>query len=85
LKNVLVIFGGKSSEYEVSLRSSECIIKNIPRDKYNVYTLGISRNGDWLFYDGEVDLIPNDEWISSGKTSPAVLSSAYGSRGASDF
>lgn len=80
MKNVLVIFGGKSSEYEVSLRSSECIIKNIPRDKYNVYTLGISRNGDWLFYDGEVDLIPNDEWISSGKTSPAVLSSAYGSR-----
>lgn len=80
LNNILVVFGGKSSEYEVSLRSSECIIRNIPRDKYNVYTLGITRDGSWLYYDGSVDLIPNNEWISSGKTYPAVFSSEFGSR-----
>ncbi|MBR2876782.1 MAG: D-alanine--(R)-lactate ligase, partial [Clostridia bacterium] len=35
LKNVLVIFGGASSEYEVSLRSAASVLSNIDREKYN--------------------------------------------------
>ena len=42
--------------------------------------MGITRDGSWLYYDGSVDLIPNNEWISSGKTYPAVFSSEFGSR-----
>ena len=45
MKNLLVIFGGASSEYEVSLRSSASVLRNIDREKYNVLTLGITKEG----------------------------------------
>ena len=38
-KNIAVIFGGESSEYEISLISSSFVIENIDREKYNVYTI----------------------------------------------
>ncbi|HZJ75023.1 MAG TPA: D-alanine--D-alanine ligase family protein [Clostridia bacterium] len=74
LINILIIFGGKSSEYEVSLRSAASVINNIPRDKYNVYTLGITKDGKWLYYEGNTDLIEKDEWLSDGFTYDAFLS-----------
>lgn len=74
LINILIIFGGKSSEYEVSLRSAASVINNIPRDKYNVYTLGITKDGKWLYYEGNTDLIEKDEWSTGGFTSDAFLS-----------
>ena len=39
--NLLVLFGGKSSEYEVSLVSASSIIKNADKEKYNLITVGI--------------------------------------------
>ncbi len=33
MKTVLVLFGGKSSEYEVSLLSASSVVRNIPREK----------------------------------------------------
>lgn len=73
LKNILVIFGGKSSEYEVSLRSGASVIRNIPRDKYGVYMLGITKSGEWLYYTGDVSHIENDRWHAE-HTLPAALS-----------
>ncbi len=73
LKNVLVIFGGASSEYEVSLRSSASVLRNINREKYNVITLGITKDGRWLFYDGDIDSIENNSWESKASKS-AILS-----------
>ena len=58
-KNIAVVFGGESSEYEISLISSSFVIDNIDREKYNVYTLGITKDGRWLFYDGDIDSIEN--------------------------
>lgn len=74
LINILIIFGGKSSEYEVSLRSAASVINNIERDKYNVYTLGITKDGKWLYYEGDTDLIEKDEWSAGPFTSDAFLS-----------
>lgn len=74
LKNLLVIFGGQSSEYEVSLRSAAFIIRNIPSDKYNVHMLGITKSGEWLFFKGSVGRLENDSWHTSELTFPAVLS-----------
>ncbi len=70
--NLLVIFGGCSSEYEVSLHSSASVLRNIPK-KYNVIKLGITRDGSWLLYDGSIDDIENDKWHEGGVT-PAFLS-----------
>ena len=54
MKKVLVIFGGVSSEHDVSLVSARSVIENIPKDKYEVFTLGITKEGQWLFYTGPV-------------------------------
>lgn len=73
-KTVAVLFGGKSSEYDVSLVSSAMIISNIPRDKYDVVTVGITRDGRWYLYEGDTELIKNGEWDKSDKITPAVIS-----------
>ncbi len=74
MKNLLVIFGGCSSEYEVSLRSSASVLRNINREKYNVLTLGITKDGRWLYYDGCIDDIENNSWFTGENTCPAVIS-----------
>lgn len=78
-KNILVVFGGRSSEYKVSLVSAHSVISNIPRDKYDVVLLGITREGRWLYYDGDIDLIPTDSW-QGGRCYPAVLCPDHGAK-----
>ncbi|NLU26444.1 MAG: D-alanine--D-alanine ligase [Hungateiclostridium thermocellum] len=61
-KRVLVIFGGQSSEHEVSRISATSILKNINLDKFDVSMIGITKDGKWLYYDGPIDKIPSGEW-----------------------
>ena len=63
-KTVAVIFGGCSPEYEVSLSSSYSIINAINREKYDVVLLGITRDGEWYRYSGDIENIPGDQWQS---------------------
>lgn len=72
-KNVAVIFGGKSSEHEVSRVSVTMILNNIDREKYNVYMIGITKQGKWYLYEGDVSLIANGDWETSGKTTQAFI------------
>lgn len=44
-KTVAVVFGSVSSEYEVSLRSAASVLRNIPRDRYDVVMVGITKDG----------------------------------------
>ena len=46
-KTVAILFGGCSSEYDVSLVSATSVINSIKRDKYNVLMIGITRKGDF--------------------------------------
>ena len=62
--NVALIFGGKSGEHEVSLLSTASIYKHINRDKYNVFTIGITKEGRWMFYDGNEENIKNGNWVN---------------------
>lgn len=74
MKTALIIFGGKSSEYEVSLRSAASVIENIPKDKYSCLYLGITKDGKWLYYEGSPSLLLEDLWQSKGKCTPAAIS-----------
>ena len=78
-QTLCLIFGGKSSEYEVSLRSCACILKNIRRDKYCIYKIGISRDGKWYFYLGDENKIESGEWISEKELYPLQISLTDGS------
>jgi len=73
-KTVAVLFGGHSTEYGVSLQSACSVIENLDPKKYHVILLGITRQGEWLKYDGNTSLIQNDTWSKRGCCVPAVIS-----------
>jgi D-alanine-D-alanine ligase len=43
-----ILFGGKSGEHEISLRSAASILDAIDHKKYDVVPLGITKQGKWL-------------------------------------
>lgn len=45
--NVYVLFGGKSAEHEVSLKSASAIMNALDKNKYNVYPIFITKEGVW--------------------------------------
>ena len=61
-RRIAVIFGGQSTEHEVSRVSAESVVRNINRDKYDVVMLGITKDGRWLSYDGPVEKLGTGEW-----------------------
>lgn len=73
-KNVAILFGGASSEYGVSLESASAVIRNLNREKYCPVLVGISRDGEWFYYTGDIKKIQNDTWCSREDCIPAVLS-----------
>ncbi len=68
-----IIFGGMSSEHEVSLMSSTSVLQNINREKYDVMMIGITKDGRWLEYTGPVELIRSGEWEQPQYTTPAFI------------
>jgi len=43
-----IVFGGRSGEHEISIRSAKTVIEQIDRDKYDVIPLFITPDGYWL-------------------------------------
>lgn len=70
---VAVLFGGVSSEHEISLKSAANVIQNLPKDKYEVIPIGITKKGRWLFYPGDVKNIPLGQWDANPDCTPAVI------------
>ena len=78
-KNIAVIFGGYSPEYDVSLVSSHSIIKAMDRSKYEIMPIGITREGEWLRYAGPIDDILGDKWHTDRNLlKPAIISPSRG-------
>ena len=71
--SLAVIFGGVSSEHEVSRMSVTSILENLDRDKYDVHMVGITKEGKWLLYTGEVQEIVSGAW-EQGPVTPTFLS-----------
>lgn len=72
--SIAVIFGGASSEHEVSLMSARSILENLSREKYEIHMVGITKAGQWLLYTGPVEDLPDGSWETGGHTTPAFLS-----------
>ena len=45
-----VIFGGQSTEHDVSIVSGSSVIKNLNKNKYDIYPIYISKDGKWYHY-----------------------------------
>jgi D-alanine-D-alanine ligase len=48
---IVILFGGRSSEHEISLRSASYVLKNIP-EHYDILPVGISKSGMWYLLKG---------------------------------
>lgn len=59
---ICVLFGGCSSEYGVSLQSAHAVLTHMDRDRYQPLPVGITREGKWLYFPGELDRILADGW-----------------------
>lgn len=71
---VAVIFGGKSNEHDISVISAAHVIKSIPKDKYDVTCIGITKKGHWLKYIGDVEDIAKNNWEQHPDNVPCILS-----------
>lgn len=60
--NVAIFFGGCSSEYSVSLESASGVIRGLNRERYHLILVGITRQGDWYHYTGDLERIGTDTW-----------------------
>ena len=61
--NVCVLFGGMSPEHAVSLRSAESVLNNMDAEKYNIYPVGITKEGKWyLFGSRDYSMLPGGVW-----------------------
>ena len=52
---VAVLFGGASSEHEVSRMSATSVLNNLDTEKYDVLPVGITKDGRWYLYSGPVE------------------------------
>lgn len=74
MKKIAVLFGGCSSEYEVSLQSAYSVITNIDKTKYIPVLIGINRKGNWFLFEGNEDTILNDTWHQQKECYKATIS-----------
>lgn len=70
-----ILFGGRSEEHDVSVKSAREVAKHLDPGKYEPYYVGITKSGSWQLCDG-----PDADW-EDGECRPVVLSPDSGVRG----
>ncbi len=71
---VVLLFGGMSSEHEVSRVSVGTFVMNIDRSKYEVMTIGITKEGRWLYTEATAAQMADGSWEELAGNMPCVLS-----------
>lgn len=76
---VCVLFGGVSPEHEVSLRSAESVLNNMQSEKYEIFPVGITKQGKWILFGGtDYALLPDGQWENHPNNCPALISPERG-------
>ncbi len=77
--SVCVLFGGVSPEHKVSLRSAEFVLSCLDPEKYNIYPVGITQNGDWVLFGGtDYSELPDGRWLNNPANRRAAISPVRG-------
>lgn len=58
-KRVGIVFGGRSGEHEISIRSAISVIEQIDQEKYEIVPLAISPDGKWLAPENAAAMLPH--------------------------
>ena len=71
---VVLLFGGMSSEHEVSRVSVGNFVNNIDREKYEVLTVGITKEGCWLYTEATAAQMADGSWEELAGNMACVIS-----------
>ena len=71
---VVLLFGGMSSEHEVSRVSVGNFVNNIDRTKYEVLAVGITKEGRWLYTEATAAQMADGSWEQLAGNMPCILS-----------
>jgi D-alanine-D-alanine ligase len=71
---LLIIFGGMSSEHEVSCLSAASILHHINRDLYRIHTIGITKKGRWILTEALPERIADGSWETKIGNRGGILS-----------
>lgn len=89
-KNIAIIMGGYSSEYEISLKSGQVVYESLDKQKYNAYRIHIFKH-KWVFVndlDEEFTINRHDFSVQVGKSLiqfDCVFNAIHGSPGEDGF
>ena len=73
-KTVLVLFGGVSSEHEISCLSAASVLSHMDIDKYEILKAGITKTGKWLLTESPEEMIRNGSWETDPGCREVLLS-----------
>lgn len=74
-----IVYGGLSTEHEVSINSAKSIIDNIDKDKYEIYKIYIDKKGNWYKEDNKIDNV--FEYLRNLDVIFPILHGLYGEDG----
>ncbi len=80
-QRVLVLFGGRSSEHQVSCLSARSVLAALDRDRYDVVAVGITRDGRWVLTDGEIRTPAGQALPSVPDDAPGTVALVRGRKG----
>ncbi len=72
MKTILVLFGGCSTEYEVSLHSAYAVLSHMDPARYTPLAVGITREGQWLCYTGDLSRLEDSTWQQAADCIPCT-------------
>ena len=79
--NIALLFGGVSSEHDVSRVSAKNFADALDPARYTIHRVGITKQGRWLYYTGPADKMPDGSWEQDAHCQPCVLSPDRGHHG----
>lgn len=78
---IAVLFGGVSSEHEISCISAAAVVENLRPEEYEVMKVGITKKGRWLLFPGGTEAMRDGSWDTNPDCVPAFLSPDRTTRG----
>ncbi len=71
-RTLCVLFGGRSSEYEVSLNSAYSVLTNADPARYTILPVGITKEGDWRLFTGDFEKVRDGRWCEDLSALPKI-------------
>ena len=53
-KKIILMYGGRSGEHEISLRSASSVLSALNKDLYDISCISGDKKGNWFLHDAQI-------------------------------